>query len=139
MNTPIADFVRRYAASDAVRFHMPGHKGRPFLGCEPWDITEIAGADALYEAEGIIAESEKNAGALFGSRRTCYATEGASHAVSGSDGRKVSDRGGCPKYPPRFYIRRRIAGLGGGVALAGGEPFSLRLSHLREKSGANAL
>ena len=81
MNTPIADFVRRYAASDAVRFHMPGHKGRPFLGCEPWDITEIAGADALYEAEGIIAESEKNAGALFGSRRTCYATEGASQCI----------------------------------------------------------
>ena len=39
MNTPIVDFVRRYAESGAVRFHMPGHKGRALLGCEPWDIT----------------------------------------------------------------------------------------------------
>ena len=50
MNTPIADFVRQYAASDTARLHMPGHKGRAFLGCEALDITEIAGADALYEA-----------------------------------------------------------------------------------------
>lgn len=36
---------------------MPGHKGVSFLGCEPLDITEIQGADSLYEAEGIIARS----------------------------------------------------------------------------------
>ena len=30
---------------------MPGHKGRGPLGCEELDITEIAGADELYEAE----------------------------------------------------------------------------------------
>nr|WP_326185962.1 amino acid decarboxylase [uncultured Oscillibacter sp.] len=81
MNTPIADFVRRYAASGAARLHMPGHKGRPFLGCEPLDITEISGADALYEAEGIIAESEANAGTLFGSGRTLYSTEGSSQCI----------------------------------------------------------
>ena len=60
MTTPVLDFVRRYAESGAVRFHMPGHKGRPFLGCEPWDITEIPGADALYEAEGAIAQDRKS-------------------------------------------------------------------------------
>lgn len=81
MDTPIADFARRYAASGAARLHMPGHKGRPFLGCEALDITEIAGADALYEASGIIAESEKNAGALFGSGRTLYSTEGSSQCI----------------------------------------------------------
>ena len=81
MNTPIADFVRRYAESGAVRFHMPGHKGRALLGCEPWDLTEIPGADALYEADGIIAESEANAAALFGARRTCYSTEGSSQCI----------------------------------------------------------
>ena len=81
MNTPIYDFVQQYAASNTTRFHMPGHKGRPLLGCEPWDITEIKGADALYEADGIIAESEANATALFGSQRTLYSTEGSSQCI----------------------------------------------------------
>lgn len=81
MNTPIADFVRRYAASDTARLHMPGHKGRAFLGCEALDITEIAGADSLYEADGIIRASEENAAALFGAARTLFSTEGSSQCI----------------------------------------------------------
>ena len=81
MNTPIADFVRRYAASGTARLHMPGHKGRAFLGCEALDLTEIAGADSLYEANGIIRESEENASALFGSARTLFSTEGSSQCI----------------------------------------------------------
>ena len=34
MNTPIVDFVQGYAASGALRLHMPGHKGFPVLGPE---------------------------------------------------------------------------------------------------------
>ena len=63
MNTPICDFAEKYAASGTLRLHMPGHKGDALLGMEQLDITEIDGADSLYEAVGIIAESEKNAGA----------------------------------------------------------------------------
>ncbi len=81
MKTPIADFVTKYADSDVARFHMPGHKGQNFLGCEALDITEISGADALYEASGIIAESEANATELFGTGRTLYSTEGSSQCV----------------------------------------------------------
>lgn len=81
MNTPIADFVKNYAYEDFARFHMPGHKGNAFLGCEAYDITEIKGADALYEADGIIAESEKNATNLFGAKRTVYSTEGSSQCI----------------------------------------------------------
>ena len=78
MKTPIFDFVKRYAESGNIRMHMPGHKG---LGdTERFDITEIPGADSLYEASGIIAESEKNAGELFGAN-TFYSTEGSSHAI----------------------------------------------------------
>ena len=80
MNTPICDFVRAYAASGMTRLHMPGHKGAPVLGVESLDITEIAGADSLYEAEGIIAESEQNAGGLFGAD-TFYSTEGSSQCI----------------------------------------------------------
>ena len=81
MKTPICDFVRRYQENHPVRFHMPGHKGKPYLGPEPWDMTEIAGADELYHPTGIIRESEENASSLFGSARTVYSTEGSSLSI----------------------------------------------------------
>ncbi len=81
MTTPIAEFLRDYAASGTSRLHMPGHKGVGPLGCEHLDITEVQGADALYEAEGIIGQSEANAAALFGSGRTVFSTEGSSQCI----------------------------------------------------------
>ena len=81
MNTPIADFLRQYADESVTRFHVPGHKGISFLGCERLDLTEIKGADSLYEADGIIAESEANAARLFGAQRTLYSTEGSSQCI----------------------------------------------------------
>ena len=81
MKTPIADFVKAYAKSDMCRFHMPGHKGKSFVGCEAFDITEVHGGDSLYEAGGIIAESEKNATELFGTARTLFSTEGSSQCI----------------------------------------------------------
>ncbi len=81
MTTPVVDFVCRYAQSGTSRLHMPGHKGQSLLGFEPWDITEIKGADELYEAEGIIAESEANATRLFGTAHTYYSTEGSSQCI----------------------------------------------------------
>lgn len=81
MRTPIVDFIRDYREKNTVCFHMPGHKGNPVLGVEQWDITEVAGADSLYEADGIIAESEANAAALFGAQKTFYSTEGSSQCI----------------------------------------------------------
>lgn len=60
---------------------MPGHKGVPFLGLEPLDITEIDGADDLYHADGIILESENNAASLFGTSRTVYVTGGSTQSI----------------------------------------------------------
>lgn len=80
MNTPICDFVKQYAAKKTLRLHMPAHKGKNILGFEKFDITEIDGADDLYSAKGIIAESEKNAGELFGAH-TYYSAEGSSLAI----------------------------------------------------------
>ncbi len=80
INTPICDFVRRYAESQALRWHMPGHKGAGTLGIEALDITEISGADSLYEADGIIKESEETASSLFGAH-TFYSTEGSSQCI----------------------------------------------------------
>ncbi len=80
MNTPICDFVKKYSESEPTRMHMPGHKGKALLGIEHLDITEICGADSLYEPSGIIAESESNASSLFGCR-TLYSTEGSSQCI----------------------------------------------------------
>lgn len=69
MKTPIYDALQAYADRQPIRFHMPGHKGHSAIPA--WnplyalDITEISGADSLLEADGIIAESEQIATALF--------------------------------------------------------------------------
>ncbi len=81
MKTPIFDFVKEYNASGGVRLHMPGHKGKSFLGCEELDITEIRGADVLYSPDGIIAQSEDYTTELFGSAHTYYSAEGSSLAI----------------------------------------------------------
>lgn len=80
MNTPICDFVQEYVKSNTLRLHMPGHKGKKILGAEDCDITEIPGADSLYEASGIIRESELNASTLFGCT-SFYSTEGSSLCI----------------------------------------------------------
>lgn len=81
METPVFDFVQGYVKNNVSRLHMPGHKGRGPLGVEKLDITEVSGADSLYEAEGIIRESEKNAASLFGTMGSFYSTEGSSHVI----------------------------------------------------------
>lgn len=81
MDTPIYNFVEKYKASGMSRFHMPGHKGHGFLGCEDSDITEIEGADVLCMASGIIARSQYNASRLFCTGETLYSTEGSSLCI----------------------------------------------------------
>ncbi|MCH5324414.1 MAG: aminotransferase class V-fold PLP-dependent enzyme [Eubacterium sp.] len=79
--TPIHDFLTEYANSGTVRCHMPGHKG----GENPLDITEIHGADSLYESDltgDIITQSEQNAARLFGTRKTLYSCSGSTLAIN---------------------------------------------------------
>ncbi len=81
MKTPIVDFVTKYGNdSNKLRLHMPGHKGFSLTGFEKYDITEIPGADSLYEAEGIIAKSEENASKIFNAG-TFFSTEGSSLCI----------------------------------------------------------
>ncbi len=81
MKTPIRDFVKEYSSSGMIRAHMPGHKGRGFLGIEQYDITEVDGADVLYSESGVILESEKNAADCFGSALTLYSAEGSTLSI----------------------------------------------------------
>jgi arginine/lysine/ornithine decarboxylase len=71
VNTPIHDFIKRYAFLGAERCHTPGHRGTLNLA----DITEIDGTT------GIIQESERNAAKLFGAGRTLFSTGGSTLAI----------------------------------------------------------
>ncbi len=85
METPIYDFLRGYAESGTLRAHMPGHKGVSPEGklAELYrlDITEIKGADSLFEADGIIASSEANATQLYGTASTVYSAGGSTLCI----------------------------------------------------------
>ncbi len=85
METPIYTFLQNYAAKAPLRMHMPGHKGgAPVLELAymyAYDLTEISGADSLFEAEGIIAESERNAARLFGTEETAYSCGGSTLCI----------------------------------------------------------
>lgn len=80
MKGQIFDYILEYSERDTVRAHMPGHKGKGPLGIEAFDITEVDGADSLYEAKGIIAESERAASRIFGAD-SYYSTEGSSLSI----------------------------------------------------------
>lgn len=85
MTTPIYDFLKSYAESSTLRLHMPGHKAKhdifPDSQALAFDITEISGADSLFDACGIITESEENASRLFGTKKTLYSTQGSTLGI----------------------------------------------------------
>ena len=81
METPIYDFLRKYADSETVRCHMPGHKGHDLGLGSALDITEIAGADSLFEADGIIRRSERAMSELYGTADTFYSAGGSTLCI----------------------------------------------------------
>lgn len=85
MTTPIYDFIQKYTSSGTLRCHMPGHKGiAPEGGTRELyssDITEISGADSLFEADDIIAESERNMASLYGTAATVYSAGGSTLCI----------------------------------------------------------
>lgn len=87
MTTPIYDFIMEYSKTHPVRPHMPGHKGRPpfdssyLKNLYAMDITEIEGADSLFEANGIIKKSEENATSLFKTAGTFYSCGGSTLCI----------------------------------------------------------
>lgn len=95
MNTPIYNFIKKYDKNNILRCHMPGHKGRynvreTEMLCR-FDITEISGADSLFEAEGIILESEKNMSRLYNTTATLYSAGGSTLCIQGMLGAMRDD------------------------------------------------
>ena len=88
------DFLLKHADSHPVSFHMPGHKGSEifrkygygqfldrFVDC---DITEIPGADNLFQAEGIIRETCEKYAKLYGVDKSYLMVNGTSGALIAS-------------------------------------------------------
>lgn len=84
----LIDFLPEHAGTDPVSFHMPGHKGAEFfekLGYGPlmedlvnMDITEIPGADNLFQNEDVILAVMEKYKALYGSRKSYILVNGSS-------------------------------------------------------------
>ena len=71
ISTSLYDFITDYLKKDTVSFHMPGHKGSKFYKrfgyhnflerIMEFDISEIPGADNLFQAESIRGVQEQYA------------------------------------------------------------------------------
>ena len=78
----ITEYLRQNRQNGVARFYMPGHKGKLKLDAYD-DITEIVGADSLYEAQGIIRQAERRTSELYGSYETVYSAGGTTLCIQG--------------------------------------------------------
>ena len=74
-------FIKNYCMRNFLRLHVPGHQGRcGFLNkklAAKFDITEVSGADWLFDSCGVLANLEHKLKLLFGSSAaisTCGST-----------------------------------------------------------------
>ena len=71
------------AHSNRLRFHMPGHKGKPLpytldIGA---DLTELAGTDDLFEPTGAIAAAQRAAAKSAHAGHTIMLTNGSTSGI----------------------------------------------------------
>jgi arginine/lysine/ornithine decarboxylase len=87
----IKDFLLEHAGLEPVSFHMPGHKGSAIyrengygdfldnvMDC---DITEIPGADNLFQTESIIAETMEKYRKLYNVEKSYLLVNGSSSGL----------------------------------------------------------
>ena len=94
MDKGITSFLQEHAAEKPVSFHMPGHKGSRiykehgygnFLGSiMDCDITEIPGADNLFQAESVIAETMEEYRRLYEVKKSYLLVNGSSAGILAS-------------------------------------------------------
>lgn len=82
--SPLAQGLEEYIGKGMSRLHMPGHKGSPlapFGKLLAYDVTEIEGTDNLYQAEGIIRQTEERFARLYGSRASLLSAGGSTLCI----------------------------------------------------------
>lgn len=91
----IADYLVEHKDAKPISFHMPGHKGREelFVKCGYAgfvrnmvgnDITEIPGADNLFDPRGTIRRVKENYAKLYGVKHTELLVNGSSAGIMAS-------------------------------------------------------
>ncbi len=82
-DTPLYKQLQRHRALQYAPFHTPGHKDAGFFPTDllQLDFTELPDTDALYEASGVIRETEDHLTRLFGSARTLISAGGCTLAI----------------------------------------------------------
>lgn len=113
MKTTMENFLVKHAKKEPASFHMPGHKGsdiyREFgyhefldnmMDC---DVTEIPGADNLFQAEGIIEDLQERYAKLYQVKKSYLLINGTSGGLIASvlatveKGRKLIMARNCHK------------------------------------------
>lgn len=89
--TPLFTALTKYAASNPVQFHIPGHKKgagidpefKDYIGEKALaiDLINIAPLDDLHSPHGIIKDAEELAAEAFGSDYTFFSVQGTSTAI----------------------------------------------------------
>ena len=129
MNKGVTQFLLSHAGKNPVSFHMPGHKGSAiyrengygefldhFVDC---DITEIPGADNLYQAEDIIADTMEK-------YRTLYDVRESYLLINGSSAGLVASILTCvPRGGKLIMARNCHKSIFNGLLMAGAEPVYL--------------
>ncbi len=83
-DTPLFSAVNKILSEKRCRFYMPGHKGimqEPFTEIARYDITEIDGADSLYDAEEAIYSLEKEIASAYGSKYSLISAGGSTLCI----------------------------------------------------------
>ncbi|MBQ6877635.1 MAG: aminotransferase class V-fold PLP-dependent enzyme [Oscillospiraceae bacterium] len=81
---PLENALNEYIGKDLSRFHMPGHKGAEnFPEYYKYDITEVEGADSLFEASEAIFETEKRFAKIYGSGASLISAGGSTLCIQG--------------------------------------------------------
>lgn len=112
-NKPILDFLIEHEKTKPISFHMPGHKGSAIyrrFGYEEFldnimdcDITEICGADNLFQTEGILKATQEIYADLYDAKKSYLLINGTSGGIiaavlsSVSKGKKLIMARNCHK------------------------------------------
>ncbi len=84
MDTPIRKMLEDYIRGGMARMHMPGHKGilpEPLAGAAAYDITEIQGADSLFECDGVIRRCEEAFARRYGAKESLISCGGSTLCI----------------------------------------------------------
>ncbi|MCH3953911.1 MAG: aminotransferase class I/II-fold pyridoxal phosphate-dependent enzyme [Eubacterium sp.] len=125
-NEHLQDYLRRHAESRPVRFHMPGHKGRRLydrFGYRDFlqdfideDITEIPGADDLFQQTGVLKDLSERYQKLYGCRKSYPLVNGSSCGLI------AAILAAVPRGAGILIARNCHKSVFNGAELAGAEP-----------------